>query len=215
MSRYLTGFGCLLVASVAVPPSTGGATFAQDAAPDQNRPAEDDPDDSDLAERLIRQATGEDEPGLMGEIMELMNDTARRLDQEFDPGDATRGIQDQIVKKLDDAIAAAQQRKRRSSSQRQQSDDKRQSPPKPADGHDQSDDASTEGDQANQKSVGTQSGAKQPAATGRFRDFRRGWGHLPQRDREEILQGIDEDVLEKYRPLIERYYRSLAEEGEE
>jgi hypothetical protein len=46
---------------------------------------------------------------------------------------------------------------------------------------------------------------------GAFRESRRGWGHLPQRDREELLQGIvhlEEPVLEVFASLFDF---SLAE----
>ena len=57
--------------------------------------------------------------------------------------------------------------------------------------------------------------ATQSTAAGRLKEFRRGWGNLPQRDRDEVLQGIDEDSLEKYRRQIESYFRALAEDQEE
>jgi hypothetical protein len=44
--------------------------------------------------------------------------------------------------------------------------------------------------------------------------MRRSWGHLPQRDREEVIQGIGEACLERYRVWIERYYRALQETGD-
>ena len=50
-----------------------------------------------------------------------------------------------------------------------------------------------------------------PTRRGEFRESRRGWGHLPQRDRDELLQGIDEEFIEQYRPQIEQYYRALTE----
>lgn len=44
-------------------------------------------------------------------------------------------------------------------------------------------------------------------------DLARGWGFLPQRDREEISQGFDEQFPAKYRERILEYYRQLAEEA--
>jgi hypothetical protein len=44
-------------------------------------------------------------------------------------------------------------------------------------------------------------------------DLSRGWGFLPQRDRDEISQGFDEQFPSKYRDRILEYYRTLAEEG--
>lgn len=38
------------------------------------------------------------------------------------------------------------------------------------------------------------------------------WGHLPERDREQMLQHSPEQFLPQYELMIERYYRRLAEE---
>ncbi len=38
------------------------------------------------------------------------------------------------------------------------------------------------------------------------------WGHLPERLREQMLQGSSGEFLPKYREEIERYYQRLAEE---
>jgi len=42
-------------------------------------------------------------------------------------------------------------------------------------------------------------------------DVRRGWGALPDRQRDEVIQGFSEQFLESYRIWIERYYRALQE----
>lgn len=44
-------------------------------------------------------------------------------------------------------------------------------------------------------------------------ELTRGWGFLPQRDREEIAQGFDEQFMVKYREEIKQYYRTLAEQA--
>lgn len=44
-------------------------------------------------------------------------------------------------------------------------------------------------------------------------EFSRGWGFLPQRDRDEIAQGFDEEFISKYRDQIMDYYRRLAEDA--
>ncbi|NOY43065.1 MAG: hypothetical protein GXP26_14675 [Planctomycetes bacterium] len=40
------------------------------------------------------------------------------------------------------------------------------------------------------------------------------WGHLPERQREQILQPLREEFLPKYAPEIEAYFRALAEPEE-
>ena len=46
-------------------------------------------------------------------------------------------------------------------------------------------------------------------------EVRRGWGFLPQRDREAIVQGSNEEFHAKYREYIERYYRAIAERAKQ
>ncbi|MCP4247470.1 MAG: hypothetical protein GY778_10520, partial [bacterium] len=112
---------------------------------------------------------------------------------------------------------SARRQQGKSGGQARQTGDKRKAPPKPK--PDQSDDKAADQGQAGSKAADQADGSKglpvKAAATGRFREFRRGWGNLPARDRDEVLQGIDEDVLEKYRHLIERYFRTLAEDEKE
>jgi hypothetical protein len=170
--------------------------------------------DDDLSKRLIREATGDGDSGIMGRIMRLMAQAQHRLERDFDPGQATQTVQQQIIEKLDEAIAAAQRRRSRQTAQHRQSSDTRKAPPKPEQQGDRSANADAQEDAA-AKTSASNGTDRQSTATGRFREFRRSWGHLPARDREEVLQGIDEDVLEKYRRLIERYFRTLAEDQEE
>lgn len=40
------------------------------------------------------------------------------------------------------------------------------------------------------------------------------WGELPEREREEALQFLRERFPARYKELIERYYRALAEEDQ-
>ena len=39
------------------------------------------------------------------------------------------------------------------------------------------------------------------------------WGHLPPKLREEMQQGSKDIDLPKYRAMIERYFRAIAEQG--
>ena len=174
-------------------------------------------EEEDLSERLLRRATGRGDGDFMDGIMRLMADAREQLDREFDPGKQTQALQQEIVKRLDEAISAAQQQTRRSSGKSTSRSDKRRGKqqaqpkqqPKQADG--QTEQVKTGTGQA----AGTKGDAQRAERSRRLREFRRGWGHLPARDREEVLQGIDEDVLEPYRELVERYFRTLAEEPEQ
>ncbi len=166
--------------------------------PEPVPPEQDDAaQEEDLSERLIRQAVGDQDRDIMDQITRLMDQSARRLHREFDPGRQTQAVQQQIVKTLDQAIAAAQRRRAKASASARSTGDRRTTPPKPDRPRDSAD------------------AADAPPAAGRFRESRRGWGHLPARDRDEVLQGLDEDVLEKYRSLIDRYFKALAEDDQE
>ncbi|HUU82468.1 MAG TPA: hypothetical protein VM243_03085 [Phycisphaerae bacterium] len=199
----------LLLSSLALSASSASA---QQVTPE---PSQEEKEQEDLSERLIRQATGQEDTSMMGRIMGLMSDAAGRLKRDFDPGADTLRIQREIITKLDEAINAAQRRRSKGSGQQQQVSDKRQAQ-RPSD--EQKESGQSDQSEAASESAGdaTEQGREgKSTATGRLREFRRGWGNLPQRDREEVLQGIDEDVLEKYRQLIEDYFRALSEDEEE
>jgi len=181
-------------------------------------PAPTQPDDEELAKRLIRQAGGQEDGGIMSQVLGLMQQVAQRLSRGFDPGPATQEAQKEIIKKLDEAIAAARRQGRQSGGQSGESSDRREAQARP----DQSS-ADSAKDKSGQTGAeaGTRPGeakegeAREARPSERFREFRRGWGNLPARDREEVLQGVDEDVIEKYRSIIEGYFRTLAEDKPE
>ena len=184
-------------------------TIAQTTDPDPQQEREE------LSKRLIRQATGQEESGLMGRIMSLMSEAAGHLKRDFDPGQDTQRVQREIIERLDEAIAAAQRRRSRGSGQQQQTSDKRRAPNKSDRQKQDQQPGDADAPPEDAASAKGQDQAAKSTATGRLREFRRGWGNLPQRDRDEVLQGIDEDILEKSRRLIENYFRALAEDQEE
>jgi len=173
-----------------------------------------DPDD--LSARLIRKAVTESDEDLMDTIVRLMTDSAKKMEIEFDPGEKTQAVQKSIHEKLDEAIKAAAARQRiRKQSPSQQSDRRRmpsakREPPKRSPGKDsgvRSASASTPNENDAQGGPALSPGGERTD----LRDPRRGWGALPQRQRDEIIQGAGEDSLERFRVWVERYYRALQE----
>lgn len=172
------------------------------------------PDDrgaEDLAKRLIEGESSSSGSDVMDELLGLMNDAQDRLHREFDPGDPTQDVQRRIIERLDDAIELALRNRTKSSTPPQDAGDMREMPPSEKD-KESVPSPTASGDQSQQPA------AQDPAAgedlkrrLGDLRELRRGWGNLPQRDREEIMQGLEEQSLDRYRELIERYYRALAE----
>jgi len=188
----------------------GAATGALGQTP----PTRADADDRDLAERLIRKAVTDSDEDLMAGVIRTMNESARRLEIEFDAGEETQAVQRRIIEQLDEAIKAAASRIRPQMRRDQPTTgDKRRRPPgsrsplkKPADGKEGEAEASS-ATTAGEKGTAVEG----PQADRDLRESRRGWGNLPQREREEVLQGADEEFLERYREWIEQYYRALQE----
>ena len=173
------------------------------------------PDDKKLSERLLRKVTDDNAGDLMARITRLMNDTAHRIEIEFDVGDETQGLQRRIVDRLDEAIKVAAARRRAVRSRRPSgtSDKRRRSG-----AHARVREGSTKAQQQGTGSAGSSakphSASESRSPSGRLLDMRRTWGHLPMRTREEIIQGVGEQSLERFRVWIERYYRALQESPE-
>ncbi len=189
--------------------------FATEGEP--KPPRRDAGQQKELSKRLIRESATSSEEDVMDRLMRLMSESARRLEIEFDAGEETQAVQQRISKELDDAIKAAASRIHKRSPRdssaagelRRRSDDEAKRAQNREPGEQQSgtasSDASTE--PAGVPATGSDSDAP-------FRESRRSWGNLPQRQREEVLQGIGEQFLERYRDWIERYYRALQESEE-
>ncbi len=189
-----------------------GASVA--VAQDPARPADPDEKEKKLGERLIRKAATDTDEDLMDGIIRLMNEAARKLEIEFDAGNETQAVQQVILDGLSDAIkaAATQRRPRRRTAQPSEGDKRRMRK-----GQKRGSDRGTRptGDKTDPSSS-TSPDAQGTTADGKsdggdLRELRRSWGHLPMREREEIIQGIGESFLERYREWIERYYRALQE----
>lgn len=169
---------------------------------------------SKLGKRLIRDtATGATED-LMDELIRLMDRSARSLDVAFDAGSETQAVQRSIMERLDDAIraAAAQRRPSRSRSQSADGDKRRgSSDKKPSRKSVATEGKGDRGSSDSMEGSQTSGAAEAGLPGGEVDERRRAWGHLPMRERDEILQGISDQYLERYRVWIERYYKALQE----
>lgn len=202
--------------------------FAATALPAQEQPPRPDADPprppqprdaaaEDLGKRLIRKVYDPSEEDVMDRLIRLMGESAQRLEVDFDPGEETQSVQRRVMDELDFAIREAAARRRRSSAPSQSaSADKRRRPgdPQPGgssrnDGREQQGDSSPD---ANAESATPLTDAAKSG--GELKDTRRAWGNLPPRERDEVVQGAEENSLERYRQWIERYYRALQESAE-
>lgn len=176
--------------------------------------------DQDLIRKLLRDATGRQEGPVMLRVLDGMRASRVKLGISFDTGEETQQIQRGIVHDLEKTIAEAwknQQSSPTTSKSRPSEDRRKRKSKQPKPGPDQKNPKQADAvdpraqEQATHGTV-TTSAAPAPGA---IRELRRGWGRLPERDREEVVQGFEQEFLSRYREWIERYYRALADPKEE
>lgn len=207
----LAALGCILAGGMAI------GTYSIHGAL-QDPPAEEKKaGEGDLSERLLRKSKVTADGDVMSEILRLMNESSHRLEVRFDPGDETQAVQKSILDKLKDAIEqAAMQRRITSSSSQSTSGERRKmeepSPGEPAESTETTEDAGQAADARGSTSETSPGETEMPS--GRLIELRRSWGNLPLRDRDEIIQGVGEASLERYREWINRYYQALQEAEE-
>ena len=139
---------------------------------------------------------------------------AQRLELKLDAGEETQALQRTIMDRLDDAIKVAGVRRRsRSQDEAPSKGDKRRRPEdesRPQGKRADAEKGKRDPTSSETKAVGSsRPHGKRPG--GSLQESRRTWGQLPRREREEVIQGVDERYLERYRTWIERYYRALQE----
>ena len=201
--------GCVVLMAVVYADPVGAA------APPSEPPDADEQRDRDLSKRLIREATTGADVDIMSEVASLMSDARHRLVRDLDAGPRTQAVQQRVVRRLDDAIQMALQQRSRVRSPQTSEGERRELPERP--GEEQAGKRDEHGPGATDPGTSVDTGPNREsdgARRGSFRESRRGWGHLPARDRDELLQGIEEAFIERYRPQIEQYYRALTETEE-
>ena len=181
--------------------------------------------DDELVRKLLNRAAGQGEnEEVVQRIMRLMEASRLRLGGRFDPGEQTQKIQKRILEEMDEAIKRSRQTRRQSQQQRQQrasrSGEQRRRGQRQG-RQQQKKDQPGKGQQtaAGKEAAGDEHASKGQAKPGekgkRAAVTARSWGNLPPRDREAVLQGIKDDVLPKFRALIDRYYKALSASANE
>lgn len=186
--------------------------------PGQDIPPLDDMD-RELIEQLGRGAgedvgtSGEGDP--LSQIGERMQEVTRLINQA-DVGEPTRELQEDIVSDLEALIREARRRQGGSSSsnnsQQQQTRERKevkqpeqQNAQGSGSGDPNSKPAQDSTDRVEQDSV------REVDMQDMGELMRQVWGHLPQREREQMLQSTVDVFLPKYSEMIEEYFRRLAE----
>ena len=133
------------------------------------------------------------------------------LGEDHDPGEVTQRVQKGIIDGLDALIAMANQQRSQQSSQAQGG---KPGEPRPG-SQSQPGAANTTANQPAKEST-VSPGAKPPeTVSGDIRQTAKEWGGLSARDRKDIIDSAGEDIVEKYRSLVEDYYRSLSVKASE
>lgn len=162
---------------------------------------------------LDRQLSSEAMAEAFQQAVELMDQTASRLDPGLDAGLVTQRLQEDIVRKLDAVIASAQNNQNNSSSSSSSSSSserEQQSQPKQQGQQQEQQQQSDAGDQG-EPQEGT-SPSRRDGAGNAVSPNAAAWGALPARLREALLQGSGDQFSSLYQGMTEQYYRRLAEE---
>lgn len=184
----------------------------QDSHPESRSAPEIDPQ--------VSRALSDSDPGdVFDQAVRQMGQAADRLGQHHDVGLKTQRLQQEVIEKLDQAIALA----------RQQQSQKGASGSSGSSGQTQQQQGGSASNAAQQQASGSQAAAGQGAspggapigghdaadqARGSMQSNRTEWGNLPARLRDELQQGINERFSSMYREMTGAYYRRLAEEGD-
>ena len=170
-----------------------------------------------LGRKLIRGTTTDADEDIMEKIIRLMDQTARRLEVGFDSGEKTQALQQEVLKQLDNAIKLAAAQTRKSSGQQKNYESDRRRRKGQNQDRKSNESRNTKVNSRKGESSDTAPSGRKPTAGGPGEgsaESRRGWGNLPQRERDEVIQGAGERYLERYRRWIEQYYRALQEARE-
>jgi hypothetical protein len=131
----------------------------------------------------------------LDEIARLMDDVRRRLALAR-AGKVVRDEEDEVVAKLDKMIDELEKQRQMKQQQRQKS--AKSGGKRPSNPLEDSQRAELKGP-----------GEVDPKNTGK----RDGWGNLPPKERQEVLQQIGRDLPAHFRETIEEYFKRLAQDG--
>jgi hypothetical protein len=169
------------------------------------------PGDDDLLKALEKKSApneGDDENPLL-RVGQRMRDVQGRL-AKADPGDETQTIQKGIVEDIDTLIEQLKKAGGQSSKQSQQ---KRNTSNPSAKQQQQG--QPNQASEPNENDVSFKPGqTSDERMKANERLVRAIWGHLPEKLREEMQQAFKEADLPKYRPLIDQYFKAIAEQKE-
>jgi len=202
-------------------PSASGGTVSRKSKSAEAEPADELPEiDAELMRELDEASAQGEAADPLSRVGQTMREVEGRLSRSR-AGEQTRELQTKIVSDLDqmiqEALKRAQRSKSQSSSKSGQQGSQRSKVNQPQQqgqeqggrGHQQEQPASDSTEQLGRDQV-------MRPDPGEVRDvMKQLWGHLPEREREMMLNASIEQFLPKYELLIEQYFRRLAEEQQD
>jgi hypothetical protein len=188
-----------------------------------------DVDDQEF-EKFLREDTvkeGEGEDAVARDVKltgDRMARSRQRLALNNDPGKVTQTIQEKIINDLDQLIELSrQQQMQMQNAQNKQQQQKQQMAQKQLgqmklaqqQAQQQSGKPNKGGQNPANKSFMPGEGERQVDASVELREKFSEWGGLTQRERQAVMEGASEKVLEKYRGLVDDYYTALGKKATE
>jgi hypothetical protein len=189
----------------------------------KNKPTADAPAgktpsaDPELDRELMRGLEGEDIGKEQADPLVTVGRRMREVESLIagkEAGQTTQELQQQIVKELDELIRDLRQRSQSqsassSSQQRQQTRSGKVQQPGETPSQSQQLGKQPARDSSSRLS---QNKAQRPDPEAMREMMKRVWGHLPQREREQMQQSLNEQFLPQYELQIEQYFKALVEQ---
>jgi hypothetical protein len=195
-----------------VDPVMGQPLTSGPSTPDPQTESSTQRDDERIRRLLRGESTGLDPAE---SLKAAMSDAADRLGEHLNPGPQTQEAQVRALAAMDELIAQARENRAQKSGKGNRRQEGSRQAPSRRDRRDRQSAKSQEvdGGRGGGPKDGDQYSSKRDKRDARAK-LSRGWGYLPQRQREEIMQGYDEAFPARYRRQIADYYRRLAEPAE-
>lgn len=196
--------------------SGGRITIGPEPDPNVQLPEEADEEDIDTDELMRDLLTGELTDDSVQADMNLVGDrmgrSRQRLAIHHDPGRVTQKIQERILIDIDQLIEASRRQQQQQQQQQQTASQRKERPQENQRQPGQQDQM-----QQNSQEAARESTDPPPAAVPRTPETEiiernSEWARdLPPRMRQAVIDGQNEVIIEKYRGLIEPYFRGVAE----
>jgi hypothetical protein len=186
-------------------------------APPKKKPSAkpaDPPDEEPLAGEDVDWPSAETDPlGYISREMQLVE----QLIGERGKASGAEQLQDRIVEDLAKLIEQAEQQQQAQQQSNSQDQQKQQTAKRESVQQPKSPGAASSGQDSNKPASDSSDRLGRAEAARPDPELLRGlmkdaWGHLPEREREQMMQMSPERFLPQYELMIERYYRRLAEE---